>query len=547
MSVVLVGMSYRCAPISLLERIAVQPQDRPGVARELLSVPYISESLIISTCNRTEFYVACDGFHPTVEHIVDVISRYSDTPVADLLPHLYVRYAEAAAEHMLRVAAGLDSMVVGEQQIIGQIREAYAAATEQNTVGHILHELTRRALRTGKRVHTETSIDDEAPSMVSFALEQAIARIGVTDLDGRHALVIGAGAMSALAATHLGRLGASLTIANRTLERAEGVVDHAHQAGVEAWATDLSDLVGDMAAADIVVSATGALDPIITTDMVERALAAKNLTAKRQHGSAALVICDLSMPRDVAIAPMDGVELFNIERLQALRQELDGIIAEDPAASSPAAGLTRGSDGTLSCTSTNCTNGSECCSTSEGTNAAGVGDSPAATASSPATEAAHTAAARARAIVAEELHQHLAKERSLDVVPTVKALRTKATEILTAEIERLDSRTPDLSERERDEIHRAMKRVVDKLMHTPTVRLKQMAGQTDVSYSSAVRTLFGLAPGTVSGLYSSGNPGEDTPATSTNAQGNSSASTSGSRSVAPFSVPSALPQGHDAA
>lgn len=266
MSIVLVGMSYRCAPVSLLERATVSAEDRPKVAADLLTEPFISEALIVSTCNRTEFYVVCEGFHPTVEHIVDTISRYSGASVSELFPHLYVRYAESAVEHMLRVAAGLDSMVVGEQQIIGQIRGAYASATEDGTIGHGLHELAHRALRTGKRVHAETDIDDEGPSMVSFAVRQALDAMGVDNLDGRHALVVGAGAMASLASTHLGRLGASMTIANRTLGRAQNVASHAREVGVSADATDLSDLVTEMSRADIVVTATGALDPLVDTD-----------------------------------------------------------------------------------------------------------------------------------------------------------------------------------------------------------------------------------------------------------------------------------------
>ena len=452
MSIVLVGMSYRCAPVSLLERATVSAEDRPKVAADLLTEPFISEALIVSTCNRTEFYVVCEGFHPTVEHIVDTISRYSGASVSELFPHLYVRYAESAVEHMLRVAAGLASMVVGEQQIIGQIRDAYASATEDGTIGHGLHELAHRALRTGKRVHAETDIDDEGPSMVSFAVRQALDAMGVDNLDGRHALVVGAGAMASLASTHLGRLGASMTIANRTLGRAQNVASHAREVGVSADATDLSDLVTEMSRADIVVTATGALDPLVDTPMVDQALAAR---AEQHHGassetSADLVICDLSLPRDVVCAPRPGVTVLNIDTMQKERR----------AALEDQSDVVKHNQGLP-----------------ESAQPSAVSDD---------------AAALARSIVAEELRSYVERIRSQDVVPTVKALRRRGAEILRSELDRIDSRTPDLSEKERKEVHSAMKRVVDKLMHTPTVQLKKLAGHTDMTYSDAIRDLFGL-------------------------------------------------------
>ena len=459
MSIVLVGMSYRCAPVSLLERATVSAEDRPKVAADLLTEPFISEALIVSTCNRTEFYVVCEGFHPTVEHIVDTISRYSGVSVSELFPHLYVRYAESAVEHMLRVAAGLDSMVVGEQQIIGQIRDAYAHATEDGTIGHGLHELAHRALRTGKRVHAETDID-EGPSMVSFAVHQALEAMGVDNLDGRHALVVGAGAMASLASTHLGRLGASMTIANRTLGRAQNVASHAREVGVSADATDLSDLVTEISHADIVVTATGSLDPLVDTLMVDQALVAR---AEQHHGTSAdaqadvrsnkpedLVICDLSLPRDVVCAPRPGVTVLNIDTMQKERR---AVLEDQSDVVKHNQGLPESAQPSV------------------------VSDD---------------AAALARSIVAEELRSYVERIRSQDVVPTVKALRRRGADILRSELDRIDSRTPDLSEKERKEVHSAMKRVVDKLMHTPTVQLKKLAGHTDMTYSDAIRDLFGL-------------------------------------------------------
>lgn len=434
MSVLLVGMSHRSAPVPMLERVSVAEPDQPKTLARLLGEDAVSEAMLVSTCNRVEYYVGARGFHAGLSAVVREIVDRTGLTVEELTPHLYVRYAEGAAEHMLSVASGLDSMVLGEQQIIGQIRSAYLAADENAAVGRLLHDLAQRALHTGKRVHSETRIDDAGASMVSVAVDEAIRALnpeflpGDEDgLVGKRALILGAGAMSSLAATHLGRSGIEhITVANRTVDRAEALAGHSIEAGVPARGIALSDFRDVLTEVDIVVTATGAMAPVVTADDV------------RDAGPLAIV--DLSMPRDVAegVGELPGVALFDIEHLQM--------------------------------TST--------------------------------AELGRDDEAAARAIVAAELEDYLQAQRALDVTPTVKALRERAAEVVSAELLRLEAKTPGLTERERQEVGRTVRRVVDKLLHVPTVQVKKLSGEPGgTSYAVALQRLFDLPLETPAGLY----------------------------------------------
>lgn len=438
-SVLLVGLSFRSAPVTMLEQATVADADLPKMQLSLVDSDVISESLVLSTCNRMEFYTVANAFHSGLDHVVDTIAQFSGLETTQLEPHLYVHYADSAAEHMLKVASGLDSMVIGEQQIIGQLRSAYQSANETGTVGRTLHDLTQRALRTGKRVHSETAIDSAGASMVSFAVDQALRYIepvralsAVVDDDpssqplaGHRALIIGAGAMASLASTHLGRLGIDhVTVANRTLSRAENLVNHAREAGVDSSAVPLDGVADCLSAVDIVVSATGAVGNVVTERDVRAAMGA----------AGAKVLVDLSMPADIerSVADIDGVKLLNIEELTTMAG--DRVQDEDPA----------------------------------------------------------------RAIVADELQSFLEQQRAQSVVPTVKALRQKAGEVMAEELMTLERLTPDMSETDRAAVVKSMKRVVDKLLHTPTVQAKKLsAGGQQVSYPDALAALFNLPNGMV--------------------------------------------------
>lgn len=418
MSVLLVGMSHRSAPVALLERLSMDANVQHGAATALIKQPSLSEAMIISTCNRLEVYTVTNAFHSGVEDVMRVLGEVSGVDVADLRRYLYVRYSDAAAEHIFTVTSGLDSMVVGEQQIIGQVRTAYVDAAERGTVGPNLHSLAQAALHTGKRVHSETGIDDSGASMVTVALEQAMELMRVDDLRGKTALVLGAGAMSSLAATHLGKNGIdSLVLANRTRDRAERLAEHSREAGVPAEVVDFSDRASVLSRVDLVVSATASDEFTITPSDIP----------------GPLVLADLSLPRDVddAVTEIEGVRLVNIE---SLHETMRGSDTEDSRA------LRRAED-----------------------------------------------------IVAEEVATFGSQQRVREVAPAVTRLRRNAAEISGQELQRLRTRMPDMSDADFEQVSRVVKRVVDKLLHAPTVKIKELAAAAEtVSVEEAVTELFGL-------------------------------------------------------
>ena len=205
MSILLFGVSHRSAPVSVLEQLSIDESDQIKIVDQVLQSPLVTEVMLLSTCNRVEVYAVVDAFHGGLSVIGQVLSEYSGMSMGDLTKYAYVRYSEAAVEHLFAVASGLDSAVIGEQQVLGQVRRAYAAAEASRTVGRVLHELAQRALSVGKRVHSETAIDAAGASMVSVVLGMAERRLG--GLEGKTAVLIGAGAMGALSAAHLTRAG----------------------------------------------------------------------------------------------------------------------------------------------------------------------------------------------------------------------------------------------------------------------------------------------------------------------------------------------------
>lgn len=418
MSVLLVGMSHRSAPVALLERLSMDANVQHGAATALIKQPSLSEAMIISTCNRLEVYTVTNAFHSGVEDVMRVLGEVSGVDVAELRRYLYVRYSDAAAEHIFTVASGLDSMVVGEQQIIGQVRTAYVDAAERGTVGPNLHSLAQAALHTGKRVHSETGIDDSGASMVTVALEQAMELMRVDDLRGKTALVLGAGAMSSLAATHLGKNGIdSLVLANRTRDRAERLAEHSREAGVPAEVVDFSDRASVLSRVDLVVSATASDEFTITPGDIP----------------GPLMLADLSLPRDIddAVTEIEGVRLVNIESLHETMRSSD---TEDSRA------LRRAED-----------------------------------------------------IVAEEVATFGSQQRVREVAPAVTRLRRNAAEISGQELQRLRARMPDMSDADFEQVNHMVKRVVDKLLHAPTVKIKELAATAEtVSVEEAVTELFGL-------------------------------------------------------
>ncbi|MGH3174270.1 MAG: glutamyl-tRNA reductase, partial [Streptosporangiaceae bacterium] len=321
--------------MAVLERAAVSGDTVTKLLRDVVQAEPVAEAFVVSTCNRVEVYADVDRFHAGVTAICELLARHCGVPSHELTQYLYVHYEDRAVSHLLAVAAGLDSMVVGEDQILGQVRSAVKLAAEHGTAGRVLGELGRLALRTGKRARAETAIGRAGLSLLSAAVELAAARLGPLrpgpagpgqddkrdPLAGRDVLVVGAGSMSGLATATAARSGAaSITVANRTRKHAERLA--ASVSTATTTVTGLADLPAAIAAADVVISCTGAAGQVITGDMVSAALAARAATAATAAAAAepargALVIMDLAMPRDVepAVAGLPGVVLIGMDQL----------------------------------------------------------------------------------------------------------------------------------------------------------------------------------------------------------------------------------------
>jgi glutamyl-tRNA reductase len=439
MSVLIVGLSHRSAPVATLERAAVSGDSLGKLLSDVFEAEPVAGAFVVSTCNRVEIYAEVDKFHAGLSSISDLLARHSGVPLAELTQHLYVRYEDRAVQHLLTVAAGLDSMVIGESQILGQVRQAIALAREQGTLSRPLDALGTLALRAAKRAHAETGIDRAGANLVSVGVGLAAAQLGPGDggdtsgparpgapLAGRSVLVVGAGSMSSLAAATAQRLGAaSIMISNRTPARAQRLA-----ASVSGSTAGFADLPAALAAADLVISCTGAAGLVITAGMAATAL---RLRAGGAGGPRPLVLLDLALPHDVdrAAAELPGVSVLGLDSLEDAGLAVAAAQADDVAA--------------------------------------------------------------VRAIVAEELAARVSARHAARVSPTVIALRAKAAEVVEAELDRLTGKLGPLDERARAEISLAMQRVAHKLLHGPTVRVKELAGSPGGdSYEAALRVLFGL-------------------------------------------------------
>jgi glutamyl-tRNA reductase len=475
MSVLVVGLSHKIAPLATLERTLVAGDALGKLLRDVFHADNVAGAFVISTCNRTEIYAEVDKFHGGVAAICELLARHSGIAPAALTPHLYVHYEDRAAQHLLAVACGLDSMVIGESQILGQVRQALHVARAQGTLGRALSDLGTHALRAGKRARAETGIGRAGASLVSVGLAVAAGRLiaapsgpaapatgsvapssaaagsvaassaavgsvapssaaaapssaaaGQAPLAGLSVLVVGAGSMSSLAVATAARLGAAgIVVANRSREHALRLA-----ATVSGTAADLSRLPAEIAAADLVVSCTGAPGFVIAAESVRDALAAR-------PGGRPLVLLDLALPRDVdpGAGRLPGVSVLGLEELR------------DAGPAGPA----------------------------------------------PAAHDEHVAAVWR--IVAEEFAAQASADRAARVAPTVVALRAKADGVVAAELARLAGRLDGLDARAHGEIAQSMRRVADKLLHAPTVRVKELAGSPGAdSYEAALRVLFDLAP-----------------------------------------------------
>jgi len=427
MSHLVVGLSHHTAPLALLERSLLDQVGAEKLLRDLVATGQVAESAVIATCNRLEVIAEVDRFHAGVDAVCDRLALHTGVGLEELRSHLYVHYEERAVRHVFTVAAGLDSMVVGETQILGQVRAALRVAQDAGTVARSLHELFRQAIHVGKRVQAETEVSRAGRSLVDLGLEHAAANLG--GLSGRVALVVGAGTMSSLAAHALRRAEVgTLLIANRSLDRATRLA-----AAVGGTVQPTSALASALEAADLVISCTASTTHVLSTDALVAAMAVRR--------GRPLVVVDLALPRDVepSAADLTGVHLITLETLMSGGSGLPGAGLESVTA--------------------------------------------------------------AREIVADEVATFLGALRAARVAPTVVALRSMAADVVAAELARLEGRLPELDSDELDEIQITVRRVVDKLLHSPTVRVKELAGDdAGPDYERALRHLFALDPRAVEAL-----------------------------------------------
>ncbi|HUW17000.1 MAG TPA: glutamyl-tRNA reductase [Actinomycetes bacterium] len=424
MSLIVLGVSHRTAPVPMLERLSLPADGVAKLLRDVTDASAVAESMVLSTCNRIELYVEADQFHPAVDAVTERLSRHTGVDHQELVPHLYVHYEDRAVQHAFAVAAGLDSMVVGESQILGQVRGAFRGAQTAGTVGRSLNELVQNALRVGKRAHAETGIDAAGASLVAVGLQ--LAARSLEGLADRAAVVVGAGSMASLAAQSLQRLGVAVTVVNRTPERGARLAEQ-----VGGRAVPFAELAAELAGADLLVACTGSLGHVVPTDVVRQ--------AQQGRHARPLVLLDLALPRDIdpEVLGVPGVTLVDLEDL--------GDVLSDGEYEQDVEGVRR--------------------------------------------------------IVADEVDAFLDARHTDRVAPTVVALRDRAREIIDAELAWFDAHRGDLDERSRADVERLLQRVVDKLLHAPTVRVKELAAGPDGdAYAEALHRLFDLDLRTIEAL-----------------------------------------------
>jgi glutamyl-tRNA reductase len=419
MSVLVVSVSHKSTSVARLADLALDAAAATKLADQLLTSEHIDEAVVLATCNRTEVYASVSRFHGALADATDALADVGGLSVPALQERCAVYFDEGAVAHTFAVAAGLDSVVIGESQILGQVKNALTAAQSAGTVGTVLNALFQQALRVGKRVQAETGIGSAGRSLVSAAYRLLTDERG--PLAGQQVLVVGAGAMAGLAARTAAAVGAEVTCVNRTLARAQLLAD-----AVGGRAVPLSELGTALTTADVLVTCTGA-----------RSL---TLTAADLAGTPVRGVVDLALPADVSpdVAEV-GITLVNLDRL---------VVDQHDAAS--------------------------------------VGEIEA-----------------ARRLVQTEVSDFLGVRRAAQVAPTVVALRTMASDVVAAELRRLESRLPGLDDHERDEVQRTVRRIVDKLLHAPTVRVQELSTDPEgPDYAAALRELFALDPQTVAAVLS---------------------------------------------
>lgn len=413
MSLLVVGLSHQHAPVSLLERASIDAAVLPRVLQAILASESVNEAMLLSTCNRVEIYADIERFHGGIDAVVGWFANHLQMQATELADVIEIKYGERVVEHAMRVASGLDSMVVGEPQILGQLRTAYLDAVDHAAVSTQIHALAQRALRVGKRIQTELQISTVGRNMATVAVDLAAQ---FTRLSGASALVAGAGSMAALAAhsLHRNEVG-SLLIANRSPARAELLAER-----VDGRPISLDEVPARLGEVDVLITALGS-----SPAFIDRA----SLAGRDERP---LTIVDLALPKNIAdeVIELPHVRYIGLTQIQDRARQLS-LPVDDGAALE---------------------------------------------------------------LIADEVAQFIAKQNSAAVAPTITALRAKADGVVERELSRLKNRIPDVDDRAMGEIEYAIARIVDKIMHTPTVRVREVAGTpSGEAYAEALRTLFDLS------------------------------------------------------
>ena len=425
MSLVVVGLSHRTVPLEILERLTVSAEHLPKALGDLVSRDFVSEAVILSTCHRTEIYVVAERFHGGVQDIRHFLTGLAFLPPEDFSDHLFTYHDESAASHLFGVAAGLESVVLGESQILGQVRSAWERARDEGAAGSRLSALFRHALEVGKRARSETAIGRGVTSLSQAAVALATHRLGT--LEGRKLVLLGAGEMGEGMAHDLATSadaspghGPEVVVASRTRQRAARVAEK-----VGADVVDLTELPAALATADVLLSSTGSPTVVLgPADLMP-------IMAPRAHQP--LLIVDMGMPRDVdpAVSALPGVTLLDLADLQAFVE----------------AGL----------------------------------------------DERRKEVSRVRAIVDDEVVRFQDAVAERQAAPLVTALRERADDLRRSELARYKNRLEGLDARQQEAVAALTHSILAKLLHEPTVRLKESAGSArGERLAEAIQELFDL-------------------------------------------------------
>jgi glutamyl-tRNA reductase len=414
--IVVVGLNHETAPVAVREALAFPKDALPEALARVREEAGLGEAVILSTCNRVEVYGRSTD--SSGDAVAAFLARYHSRNLEDIAPHLYRLEGEAAVRHAFRVAASLDSMVMGEPQILGQVKDAYEVAEKAGSLGSVLNALRNRSVSAAKRARTETAIGRNAVSVSHVAVELARKIFGT--LRDRSVLLVGAGKMSEVAARQMVRDGARASVlGGRTFEKAEQLA-----AALGGRAAPLEALRAELARADIVISGTGAPGIVIRREDVEAAQAVRR--------GRPLFLIDIAVPRDVAedAGKVSGVFLYDLDDIKTVAE----------------ANLRE----------------------------------------------RKKEASAAEAILEQEVREFLEWRRSLEVVPLLVELRKRADEIRRTEVEKARRRLGPLTPEQESALEAATSAIVNKLLHGPTVQLKQMAGNGQPEHVGFIRKLFGL-------------------------------------------------------